>query len=204
MLILLCVCEGQSSKTWCFSIAACDFFTTAPRIKNEMLELLCVSKCQFSNYMCFAIAACDFFTTAPCITKKMKSLTLLGVFDIDLHRLPKGLHGPSSNLWFRTIPILKKSLEQSKLDIKKINYIFISLGPGSFTGIRLGIAAAKGLGIPYKIKISGYNNMNVLAHSINDNINFSQDYLEGHISCSYAAGMINVIMMILSNIIIIL
>ena len=68
------------------------------------------------------------------------------------------------------IPILKKSLEKSKLDIKEINYILISLGPGSFTGIRIGIAAAKGLGLPYKINISGFNNMDILANSINDNI----------------------------------
>ena len=55
------------------------------------------------------------------------------------------------------ISILKKSLEKSNLDIKKINCILISLGPGSFTGIRIGIAAAKGLGIPHKINILGYN-----------------------------------------------
>ena len=68
------------------------------------------------------------------------------------------------------IPILKKSLEKTKLDIKEINCILISLGPGSFTGIRIGIAAAKGLGIPHKINISGFNNMDILANSINDNI----------------------------------
>ena len=68
------------------------------------------------------------------------------------------------------IPILKKSLEKTKLDIKKINYILISLGPGSFTGVRIGIAAAKGLGIPYKISISGFNNMDILVNSIDNNI----------------------------------
>ena len=68
------------------------------------------------------------------------------------------------------IPILKKSLEKTKLDIKEINYIIISLGPGSFTGVRIGIAAAKGLGIPHKISISGFNNMDILAISIDHNI----------------------------------
>ena len=68
------------------------------------------------------------------------------------------------------IPILKKSLEKSKLDVKEINYILISLGPGSFTGVRIGIAAAKGLGIAHKINISGFNNMDILVNSIDNNI----------------------------------
>ena len=67
------------------------------------------------------------------------------------------------------IPLLKESLEQSNLDIKKINNIIISLGPGSFTGVRIGIAAAKGLGIPHKINILGFNNMDVLVQSIDSN-----------------------------------
>ena len=68
------------------------------------------------------------------------------------------------------ISILKESLKKSNLDIKKINCILISLGPGSFTGIRIGIAAAKGLGIPHKINILGYNNMDILVNSVDKKI----------------------------------
>ncbi|SVD81942.1 uncharacterized protein METZ01_LOCUS434796, partial [marine metagenome] len=42
------------------------------------------------------------------------------------------------------IPIIKNSLLKAKMNIKEINILSISLGPGSFTGIRLGIAVAKG------------------------------------------------------------
>ena len=68
------------------------------------------------------------------------------------------------------VPILEESLKQSKLDIKKINNILISLGPGSFTGVRLGISAAKGLGMPHKINILGFNNMDILIKSVDSNI----------------------------------
>ena len=66
MLVLLCVCEGQLSKTMCFAIAVFDLFTTAPSIRNDISSLLCVCfEDQFSKTCCFAIAAFDFFTTAP-------------------------------------------------------------------------------------------------------------------------------------------
>ena len=78
-MVLWCVFEGGVSKTMCFAIATCDFFTTAPCIKNEMLRLLCILKVQFSETMCFTIAACDCFTTAPCI--KIEMLLLLCVYE---------------------------------------------------------------------------------------------------------------------------
>ena len=57
------------------------------------------------------------------------------------------------------ISIIKDSLKKSKTKIEEINTISLSLGPGSFTGIRLGIAAAKGLALPNKVNIFGFSNM---------------------------------------------
>ena len=79
MLILLCVFEGQCSKTLCFTVVVFDFFTTAPSIQIEILSLLCVFEGRFSKTLCFAIAVFDFFTTAPSI--KIEMLTLPCVFD---------------------------------------------------------------------------------------------------------------------------
>jgi len=43
------------------------------------------------------------------------------------------------------LPMLKSTLDSSKLSIDDIDYFAISSGPGSFTGIRIGISAIKGL-----------------------------------------------------------
>jgi tRNA threonylcarbamoyladenosine biosynthesis protein TsaB len=41
--------------------------------------------------------------------------------------------------------------------------ILVDCGPGSFTGVRVGLAAAHGLAIGWKIPLSGYSSMAVLA-----------------------------------------
>ena len=66
------------------------------------------------------------------------------------------------------ISIIKDSLKKSKTKIEEINTISVSLGPGSFTGIRLGIAAAKGLALPNKVNIFGFSNMDLIINSLNE------------------------------------
>ena len=47
----------------------------------------------------------------------------------------------------RLIPIVKELLQKSKTPVKKIDAFIIGLGPGSFTGLRIGVSAVKGFGI---------------------------------------------------------
>ena len=48
-------------------------------------------------------------------------------------------------------------------DNGKADHIYINCGPGSFTGIRVGLAAAKALAMAWNAQISGYNGLQLSA-----------------------------------------
>jgi tRNA threonylcarbamoyladenosine biosynthesis protein TsaB len=45
------------------------------------------------------------------------------------------------------MPMVKRVLDQSRLDFTMIDRIAVTTGPGSFTGLRVGIAAARGIAL---------------------------------------------------------
>lgn len=45
----------------------------------------------------------------------------------------------------RLLPALEKLLQDGELELEEINLISVVTGPGSFTGLRIGVATAKGL-----------------------------------------------------------
>ncbi|PIU67760.1 MAG: tRNA (adenosine(37)-N6)-threonylcarbamoyltransferase complex dimerization subunit type 1 TsaB, partial [Armatimonadetes bacterium CG07_land_8_20_14_0_80_40_9] len=73
----------------------------------------------------------------------------------------------------RLIPTLKKVLEDAGLTVRELEGIAISLGPGSFTGLRLGLATAKGLAQGLNIPLVGIPSLDVLAR----NLLFAQDLI---------------------------
>jgi len=64
-------------------------------------------------------------------------------------------------------------LSNEKLNVKDLDAISIGVGPGSFTGLRIGFSVAKGLCYPHKIKLIGISTLKILANSLeskNNNI----------------------------------
>lgn len=53
------------------------------------------------------------------------------------------------------LPLIEKMLHEHKTELRNINEINVNPGPGSFTGIRVGLTIANLLGFLLKIPING-------------------------------------------------
>ena len=57
------------------------------------------------------------------------------------------------------LPLVDKVLAQSRTSIEQLSGIAVSLGPGSFTGLRIGLATAKGLVYQSRIPLVGVSTL---------------------------------------------
>lgn len=63
----------------------------------------------------------------------------------------------------RLLPTISKIIEENNLTLKQINEIIVVNGPGSFTGIRIGVTVAKTMGYSLKITVKTISELAVLA-----------------------------------------
>lgn len=66
----------------------------------------------------------------------------------------------------RLMPMVIKVLEDADLKIGDIDYIAVSKGPGSYTGLRIGASIAKGLSFAKDIQIVAPKSLEVLATNV--------------------------------------
>lgn len=64
------------------------------------------------------------------------------------------------------MPIIKEVLEKNNLTLKDINLIAVSVGPGSFTGIRIGIATIKPMAEVYNLPVASVTSLETLARNV--------------------------------------
>ena len=64
------------------------------------------------------------------------------------------------------LPMVDSVLERAKLSIRDIDAFAVTNGPGSFTGIRIGIAAVKGLAAPHNTPCCGVSTLKAMAYNL--------------------------------------
>ena len=63
----------------------------------------------------------------------------------------------------KILPIIDKGLKELGLDVKSINKIFVVNGPGSFTGVRIGVTVAKTIGWALNINVVPISSLELIA-----------------------------------------
>lgn len=66
------------------------------------------------------------------------------------------------------MPMIESLLKNANVKLDDIDLIAVNKGPGSFTGIRIGVAAAKGMADVRKIPVYGASTLGSMAHNLID------------------------------------
>jgi tRNA threonylcarbamoyladenosine biosynthesis protein TsaB len=68
----------------------------------------------------------------------------------------------------RLMAMIDEALAEAKLSLSDVQRIGVTVGPGSFTGIRVGVAAARGLALALGVECVGVSTLEVLAHTASE------------------------------------
>ena len=80
--------------------------------------------------------------------------------DTILHEFKRKI---DSDIASKIMSIINMELTESSIDIKNINRIFVVNGPGSFTGVRIGVTIAKTIGWALNIKVNPISSLELMA-----------------------------------------
>ncbi|HEY8191992.1 MAG TPA: tRNA (adenosine(37)-N6)-threonylcarbamoyltransferase complex dimerization subunit type 1 TsaB, partial [Alphaproteobacteria bacterium] len=73
-------------------------------------------------------------------------------------------HGQAEHL----VPMIDRVLDKAAVQYADIGKVAVTVGPGAFTGLRIGLSAAKSLGLVLKAPVVGFRTLDVIARKFRD------------------------------------
>jgi tRNA threonylcarbamoyladenosine biosynthesis protein TsaB len=78
------------------------------------------------------------------------------------HRLAEMTHGHAEAL----MPMVREVMDAAGASFTDLDAIAVTVGPGAFTGIRIGLAAARGMALAARLPTLGVTTLEALAHAV--------------------------------------
>src|SRR5438552_13886170 len=66
------------------------------------------------------------------------------------------------------IPMLVETMSGAGESLKALDAVAVTVGPGAFTGIRIGLAAARGIGLAANIPVVGITTFAAIAEAVGE------------------------------------
>ena len=77
------------------------------------------------------------------------------------------------------IPLIQELLDEAKQKVEAVDAVAVAVGPGSFTGVRIGLACAKAFGLALNIPVWGVTNLEAQAYGISKPVTVVLDSKRG-------------------------
>ncbi len=85
----------------------------------------------------------------------------------------------------RLIPEIQTLFEKAGKNVKELSAVAVGVGPGSFTGVRIALSAARGLGLALGVPVYGVSSLEAYAYGAGEDVLVALDTKRGDY---YVAG----------------
>ncbi len=92
---------------------------------------------------------------------------LLVYLQVDKNEYMKKLEGSQTKHSLTLMPFIEEILDEAKVNLSELDFFAVVIGPGSFTGIRIGVATIKALAFANSKKVLSLTSFDLIAYADN-------------------------------------
>lgn len=91
----------------------------------------------------------------------------------------------------KLVPMIEAVMQESGADYSALDMIATTVGPGAFTGLRIGLSTARALGVALDVRVAGFTTLELLAYR------FAEEKKQGE--SDGAAGDVDAVLVVLET-----